>query len=300
MLSAKRIARFAERHKVELVHAHVARDYLTASVAVRGAKGVRLVLTRHVVFPMKPFHRFALRNVDAVIAVSPAVGEQLKKIFASEKITMIPNGLDFDNRFQSNSLGLEFRDLHSIPPDEPLVVTLGELRVLKGQRDFVLAAAEVVKRIPNARFVIAGRDNTPDKKFRRELKRLVRVLGLEEQFLWLDWLDDIAPLLAAADVFVSPSHSESFGLAILDAMAAGCAVVATETDGAKELIGDFCELAPIKDPLALTSLICGLLEDDERRSKLGETLKRVAREKYGLDRMVDATEVLYSNVTKLS
>jgi L-malate glycosyltransferase len=300
MLSARRIARFIEKNKIDIIHAHVARDYLTASVAARARPRVRLILTRHVVFPLKPFHRFALRNVDAAIAVSPAVRDQLARIFPREKIHMIPNGLDFGVPMDREVLSAEFRDLHSIPADQQLVVTLGELRVLKGQRDFVLAANEIIKRFPNVRFVIAGRDNSLDQKFRRELKRLVRVLGMEDKFLWLDWLDDIFPLLAAADVFVSPSHSESFGLAILDAMAAGCAVVASETDGAKELIADAYALAPIKDPLTLASLVCELLEDAGKRHQLGDTLQRVAREKYGLKRMVDATEELYRSLTNLS
>ena len=298
MFSAKRIARFVEKNRIGIIHAHVARDYLAASVAARSAKGVKLVLTRHVVFPMKSFHRFALRNVDAAIAVSPVVGSQLHRIFPAEKIKIIPNGINFGSHSDETKqeLSRAFRELHSIPLEAPLVVTLGELKVLKGQRDFVLAANEIVKRVPDVRFVVAGKDNTIDQKFRRELRRLVRVLGMEEKFLWLDWVDDLEPLLATADIFVSPSHSESFGLAILDAMAAGTAVIATETDGAKELISDADALAPIKDPLALTEKICRLLEDTEKRRDLGETLRNIARKNYGLDKMVDATEDLYSRL----
>ncbi|MBK6724262.1 MAG: glycosyltransferase family 4 protein [Acidobacteria bacterium] len=104
--------------------------------------------------------------------------------------------------------------------DCPVVSTLGELRVVKGQRDLVLAAkrgGQATAKLP----IYRGRvDNTIDKSFRRELKRLARVLGMEANFIWLDWLSDTRPLLAASDIFVSPSHSESFGLAILDAMIA--------------------------------------------------------------------------------
>src|SRR3954468_2229915 len=63
MFSAKRIARFIESKEIDVLHAHVARDYVAASVACRIAGGrAKLVLTRHVVFPMKPFHKFAPRN----------------------------------------------------------------------------------------------------------------------------------------------------------------------------------------------------------------------------------------------
>ncbi|MFN2500716.1 MAG: glycosyltransferase family 4 protein [Pyrinomonadaceae bacterium] len=295
MFSAKKIARFVEKNGIDIVHAHVARDYIAASVAARTTKGVKMVLTRHVVFPLKPFHRFALRNVDAAIAVSSVVGRELARIFPAEKIRHIPNGIFIADHVSNGKLQ-DFRSFHSMPEDAPLIVTLGELKQLKGQRDFVLAANEVAKRFPTCRFVVAGKDNSIDQRFRRELKRLVRVFGLEERFLWLDWLDDIRPLLRAADIFVSPSHSESFGLAILDAMAAGTPVITTATDGAKELIDDKRAIVPIKDPLTLAERICWFLENDDARCSLAEKLKVTAREKFGLSRMVDATEALYTEV----
>lgn len=298
MFSARRIGRFIESHDIDIVHAHVARDYLAASVAARSASNVKLVLTRHVVFPLKPFHRFALRNVEAAVAVSPVVRKQLERIFPSEKVYTVFNGIqmDPDGLPTTNDLGKEFRAFHNIPGDVPLIVSLGELKLLKGQRDLVLAANELVKRFPNCHFVIAGQDNSIDKRFRRELKRLVKVLGMEGNFTWLDWLDDISPLIAACDIFVSPSHSESFGLAILDAMAAGRAVVATETDGARELIPDVNALAPIKDPVALAERIARYLENPLSRVELAETLRSTALQRFGLERMIDETEEIYRKV----
>ena len=287
-----------ETNKIDLLHAHVARDYLAASIACRVAGRTKLVLTRHVVFPLKPFYKFALRNADAAIAVSSGVKVQLEKIFPAKKVMLIPNGIDAvtptaaEKQIQADN----FRSFHGIPTEAPLVVTIGELLVLKGQRDLVLAANEIVKRHPECRFVIAGKDNSIDHKFRRELRRLVKVLGHEDRFLWLDWLDDISPLLYAANIFVSPSHSESFGLAILDAMAAGTPVVATATDGAKELLKGTNALAPIKDPLALADKICEFLDEPERRKFLGHQLQAMALENYGLAAMVDATEDVYRRI----
>lgn len=296
MFSANRIAQFIERNDIHIVHAHVARDYVASSVAVRSAKRARLVLTRHVMFPMKSYHRFALGNVSAAIAVSQPVAIQLERIFAPEKVRTIPNGIFIPDKDRDAGAAREFREFHNIPLDAPLITTLGELKLLKGQRDLVLAANEIAKTHPQVHFIIAGRDNTLDKKFRRELKRLVSVFGLNDRFTWLDWLDDIGPLLDATDIFVSPSHSESFGLAILDAMAAGTPVIATATDGAKELVDDRDALVPIKDPLALADAIRNFLDDDNRRKRLGENLRGSAREKFSLARMADATESLYREV----
>src|ERR1043165_9851527 len=179
MMSANRIARFITKNNIHVLHAHVARDYLAAAVAARSAK-TKLVITRHVMFPMKSFHRLALRNVDRAIAVQPAMVEHLERIFHRKKIVVIPNGITFlVDDVDRGAKATEFRAFHTIPRDAPLVVTLVELKPLKGQRDFVLAANEVIKTHDDARFIIAGKDNSLDQKFRRELKRLVKVMGIE-------------------------------------------------------------------------------------------------------------------------
>lgn len=296
MFSAKRIGRFLKDKQIDIIHAHVARDYLAASIACRIAENSKFVLTRHVLFSMKPFHKFALRNVDAAIAVSQGVSEQLEKIFPKKKIYIIPNGLIMHDASDRERLGREFRELHHIPLDAPLVGTVGELKPLKGQRDFVLAASEIVKTLPDCRFVVAGKDNTIDQKFRRELKRLVKVFELDDRFLWLDWVEDLSPLLSALDVFVSPSHSESFGLAILEAMANQTAVIATATDGAQDLLADETLIVPVADPVGLATAITDIVSDKTKCRQIGDTLGDLARERYSLERMVTATSDLYSQI----
>ena len=297
MFSAKRIGRFLKENNIDIIHAHVARDYLAASVACRISKETRFVLTRHVMFPLKPFHKFALNNVDAAIAVSPAVRGQLEKIFPAEKVVVINHGLNIPDIADSDRLGREFRAFHNIPPDAKVVGTIGELKPLKGQRDLVLAANEIAKTDDRAFFVVAGKDNTADRRFRRELRRLVKVFGIEKRFLWLDWLEDTSPFFAALDVFVSPSHSESFGLALLEAMTRGKAVVATATDGAQELLGNVGKITPIADPLELSRAIKAFLDDSGLARVTGEKLREIAAERFSLKRMVDMTEKLYLDVT---
>ena len=103
-------------------------------------------------------------------------------------------------------------------------------------------------------------------------------------------------LLAALDIYVSPSYSESFGIATLEAMAAGVAVVATKTDGSRELINDDTLLVPFGDPVALAVRIVKLIGDDNQLRSLGEALQRRAKENYSLEAMVIATESIYQEI----
>jgi len=96
-------------------------------------------------------------------------------------------------------------------------------------------------------------------------------------------------------VFVNTSRSESFGLATVEAMACGAAVVATATAGSRELIEDGVTglLTPIGDAGALASAVLRLLRDESLRASLGDRARRLARERWGIERMIDETERVY-------
>lgn len=300
VLSATRIAEFIREKNIEIVHAHAARDYIPASLACRMAKTAKFVLTRHVLFPLKPVHRFTLSNLSRAIAVSKPVEANLRNIFPKEKVVLISNGIDVEALAKAARAEMRaaFRADHGIADDAPLIGTVGELKLLKGQRDFILAAQIVAQKFPDARFLIVGRDNSFKQDFRRELKRLVKIFRLEENFLWLDWVEDTTSLLAAMDVFVSASHTESFGLAILEAMAIGSAIVATGTEGANELLQTNVsgKLVPIKDPIRMAEAVGEFLTDAGLRAELGKNAQARAREKFNLERMIIETETVYREV----
>lgn len=298
VLSAMRIAEFARDNQIDLIHAHVARDYIPASIACMAAPNAKFVITRHVLFPLKPFNKYALKNVERAIGVSEAVGEELRRVFPSPKVAVIANGIDVKAppEDEAEQFRKEFREAHGIPEDTFVVGTLGELKELKGQRDLVLAAPQVANAFPASRFVIVGQDHSMDKRFRRDLKRLVSVFGLDDRFLWLDWLEDTRQFYAAIDLFVSPSHTESFGLAILEAMAHGKAVVATDTEGARQLVVDKSQLVEVSDPVALAEKIAAMIKDPDRKKSLGDEARKRAAERFSFDRMIDETESLYREI----
>lgn len=300
IFSAQKIARFIRQNNIEIVHAHVARDYFPASLACRIAKTPKFVLTRHVLFPMKSFHRFALNNLSKAIAVSKGVEKYLRVLFPTDKITVISNGIEITDLSLAEKTALReaFRFENNIPYDAFLIGTVGELKELKGQRDFVLAAQVIAQKFPETHFVIVGKTNKGNHKFRRELKRMILVFGLVENVLWLNWVEDTTTLLNALDVFVSPSHSESFGLAILEAMANQKAIVSTETDGAKELLSnnETGLLVGVQEPVQLAEAIKKLLSDENLRIELGSKAAQIAKENFGLEKMIEETEKVYRSI----
>lgn len=298
LISVFKLAKFIRQNRIDIVHAHPARDYVIASLAVRLAKRAKLILTRHVLFPVKSSR--LLGNVSKIIAVSSGVEETLKLSFPNEKIVVIPNGIEIkaDSELERKEMRQAFRFEHNISFDAFVVGTIGELKELKGQRDFVLAAKIIAEKIPEAFFVIVGKDNSRLQNFRTELKRLVKVFGLENRFLWLDWVENTATVLRALDVFVSPSHSESFGLAIVEAMVEKVPIVASQTAGAKEILRhrESGLLVPVHDPVVLAEEICRLKKDENLGLALAEKARREALEKFNLEKMIEATEKVYRSL----
>lgn len=289
--SAYELDRFVRRQRIEVVHAHMARDYSLASYAARRNRGAKFIVTRHVLFQLNRLHRHTLARATRVIAVSNAVARELRaqRILNEKQIAVIPNGVDID-RFDhalANFDRAQFLRGMGLPPDCLLVGSIGELRTLKRHDDFIRAAALV----PKAHFVLAGMGET-----RKQLEQLLVELGLTDRFHFLGWLDEPEKLLCALDVFVSASETESFGLVIAEAMAAGTAVVATKTEGAKEIIedGKTGVLVPIGNVPRIAEAINALLQNPERNRELSVRAKEAAHSKFSLQRMVDEIENLYA------
>ena len=285
------LARFVRAHGIEIVHAHAARDYHLAALAVRLASRGRLVLTRHALFPLRRINKPLLRGAGRVIAVSEAVAESLRRngVIESSKITVVHNGIDID-RFARPSA----RD-----GDFPIMVgTVGHLAPIKGHDVFVRAAALICVRRRGVHFLVIGEDKSPQRGYRKFLEILVAQLGLSGNIMMPGWEDDIPSILSSLTLFVSAARSEPFGLSIVEAMAAGLPVVAAASEGALEIIedGHSGKLVPVDDPDSLAEAIDDLLDDPLERARLGRNALRAARQRFSLARMASHTERVYREV----
>jgi glycosyltransferase involved in cell wall biosynthesis len=236
-------------------------------------------------------HKLTLRRTSRVIAVSRAVAESLhsQSVFAAKKIVTIHNGIDFA-KFHN----VEHRRAGS---QKLRVGTAGHLASIKGQEDFVRAVAIVIQSHPDVEFVIAGEDKSSSRENRIALENLIHELRLDENVKLAGWVDDMPAFLATLDLFVSSARAEPFGLAIVEAMAAGVPVVATASEGAREIIDDHNtgRLVPIGDTDSLAKTIVELLGAEAERHRLAQNGSAIARAQFSLERMVEKTEEVYES-----
>ena len=147
VFSAFELADFARRNQIEIIHAHLARDYPLAALAARLAKKP-FVLTRHVLFPLKRMQKFVLKKVGGIIAPSNAIAESLTKqnLFLPDKIKIIRYGINLEH----------FSPAEKMPNENFVVGTIGHLAPIKGHDVFIRAAELVLKKREDSRFVIVG------------------------------------------------------------------------------------------------------------------------------------------------
>jgi len=225
------------------------------------------LLTCHTVMD-SPFSIFlqrpmglALRKADRLIAVSQASARFCCLLGCPEKrITVVPNGVDL-SCFNGNLNAFEMRKELSIG-DEPLVVTASRLIKRKNPNLLISAFAKVLKVVRDAKLVIAGSGREQDN-----LSRQVKGLNIANSVFMAGELskERVAQLMAAADVFVLPSKIESFGLALLEASAAGVPVVCSNAGGVPEVFQDGFNalLYPPGDDIAMAKAIIRLIQDRE-------------------------------------
>ena len=290
-----RLAQFVRAQGIEIVHAHAARDYHLAALVVKLASRGRLVLTRHTLFPLKGINKPLLSGARRVIAVSRAVAESLGQngVIDSSKITVVHNGIDTERFGRSVSVAGARNGYFPM-----LVGTVGHLAPIKGHDVFVRAAALTTARRRGVRFVIIGEDKSPEMGHRKTLESLVAELGLSGSVTMPGWRDDVPAALASLTLFVSAARSEPFGLAIVEAMAAGLPVIATSSEGAREIIEDGVsgKLVAAGNHEALAHAIDHLLDDLNERERLGRNAFLAAQERFSLTRMVTDTEQVYREV----
>lgn len=282
-------------HPTDVFHLHVGtgREDFDGARAARRAGVPLVVQTQHLPWmmndPRKKARLFrALRPVDVVITVSQAQRRTYERIgVPGPLMTTVPNGI----RGRQGSPGrLAARAALGLHPDQPVVLTVGRLTVMKGQRYLVDAVPQLAARFPDVAVVLLGQGHLQD-----QLAAQAAALGVTDLVHLAGHCSDARMLLDAADVFVLPSRHEGMPLAALEAMDAGLPVVATDVIGTSEVVDDGRTglLVPPKDPAALATALGTLLADPDLRRRFGEAGRRRYVEHFTSARMAAQTVAVY-------
>jgi glycosyltransferase involved in cell wall biosynthesis len=291
--------------RVDVIHAHQLLSPASAALLARAVLGTPFVVTAHASGPVGdvaslgrqgPLGRARLRalarHAAAFVAVSAPIGEELRRAgVPAGRIRSIPNGVDTERfRPSTEAERRAARRALALPP-VPVVLYAGRLAPEKGVDVLLDAWAAARRQGALGTLVLLGEG--PE---RRALEHRARDLGILGAVRFAGAAADVAPWLAAADVFALPSRTEGLSVALLEAMAAGLPVVATDVGGTGEAVGGAARLVPAGDAGGLGGAIERLLADPPRAAALGDAARRRAKARYGIHEVARWHLALYREV----
>jgi glycosyltransferase involved in cell wall biosynthesis len=291
----RRFVSYLKQHQIKIVHSHdfYSNIFGMTGAALAGVRG-RIASKRETSgtrsLAQRTAERGAFKLAHAVVANAGAVKEHLIEHGVSgDKIVIIYNGLDL-TRFNLNGDALQRLNLETLR-GRPVVTMVANFEYRVKDHPMLLRAAQRVKtEVPEAVFVIAG-----EGELRAETEKLASELGLSETCLFIGRCASVPDLLVASDVCVLSSQAEGFSNSILEYMAAGRAVVATNVGGASEAIveGETGHLVNAGDDRAMAERLIALLRDPEKRRTMGMNGRQRVEQRFSTENRLETTITLY-------
>lgn len=235
--------------------------------------------------------RATKRFVDRYVCVSHAVAEftRTRLRLPEDRVVVIPNGIDLERFTSAGAADLTFL---GVPPGRRVVAYIGRLEPQKGVAELIEHSPSWLNRRPEYDLLMVGAG--PLESY---LKSLAEQAGIKSRVHFAGWRADVPEILKASDLLVLPSLWEGMPNVILEAMAAGRAVVSTDVEGVRELLGDAAgEQVVAKGAVALAERIDALLTDEPLRRRLENTNQERAAD-FTWDKMVRAYEELFLDLT---
>lgn len=300
LITTYHVYRLIRQHQPDIVHTHTAKAGFVGRVAAWLAGVPVIVHTFHghvfrgyFSWPVTRvfiwLERLTAHMADTVITLTDGLRRELAeeyRIIRKGRITVLPLGLDLDAFAQTPRHGGSFRAAWNISPDAPLIGIVGRLVPVKNHALFLRAARRILDGRPDARFVIVG-----DGETRPEAEALVDQLGLRQAVIFTGWQRDLPPVYGDMDALVISSLNEGTPVTVIEALAAGCPVVATDVGGVPDLLdaGRLGRIVPSEDPNALAA---GVLETLANPPDY-HIAQAVMMDRYGIDRLLQDLDGLY-------
>lgn len=286
-----RLAHTFRTIKPQVVHLQSAHAHVLGGLAARMAGIPAVVLSRRLDNPIKgKIARWKYRHLcDSVISVSDGVKDVLvdagiKSELISTVHSSVPNSFwqyDADGERIRSEFGLD---------STQVITAVGHIERRKGIDTLIDAMPRILQEVPNARALIVGGGS-----HRRRIEDRVTAMGLVGEVILPGFRNDIPDILAASDVVVSPSYLEGCCNSLMEAMAAGRPLIGTKVGGTPEIIEHWVNglLIPPKDPEALAWAAVRILKDRKLAADFGKAGRRIVREKFSVDMMVEDTLQVY-------
>src|SRR5215475_12788254 len=285
-------ARLLRSERVEIVHTFFPISDVWGAIVARLAGCPILISSRRDMGILRSGkHRMQYRVANSLCTQVQAVSDKVREFcicedrLSPEKVVTVPNGVDLESI--DSCQPADRRAAFGVDHDSPVIVTVANLRPVKGIDILVRATAWVCREFPDATIVVIGEAH--EGNYPQDVKDLAKKLGVAQNIRFLGRRSDVYSLLKACDLFCLPSRSEGMSNALLEAMACHLPCVATDVGGNPEVMipGQTGFLVPRENPEALAEKMVAILRSRHRGKSMGQNGRQVIEEKFTIERMVE-------------
>ena len=299
-----RLRRLLKKEKINIIHSHTIGPLLYSYFSTRFFKKIIWIHSEHInmeteiSYSLRHFYynKILLGSIDGFVSIANHLTEYFKKRFNFKGVfvTTIPNSIelsefDIQSKFDSSCL----KDELGIPSKCKIIGNISALREQKDHMTLIQSMEYVIKCVSDTVLVIAGEGECED-----QLRRYVKEMKLEKNIIFLGYRSDVRSLLQDFDLFILPSLYEGLPVCVLEAMASGIPVVATNVDGTNELVrnGHTGLLVPTKSPRKMADAIVELISNPDKIRKMGESARDVIKNEYNNIDMIRKYEEFYESI----
>lgn len=301
--SLRDVRQYVLSNKIRIIHTHTPRTIFSATLALSGVPNIMHLATKHLLtspsdrkwgFLIALMDRISLYFPDRLMPVSQTMYQQIIKQPGVKKdhVVMVRNAIPFE-QFYVPELRAACRQELGLPENSIVLGYTGRIQKVKRIDLLLQAFSQISGAYPQTRLVLVG-----DGEAKSQLESYAAASGIANKITWTGFRKDIPRILAAMDIYVQTSSNEGLSLSILEAMAAGKPIVATNVGGNSEIIKNEVSglLIPNGTIDEIVKAISKLLDHPQLREHLSSEGLKLIQKDFSLDSMVGGYRKLYESV----
>jgi glycosyltransferase involved in cell wall biosynthesis len=296
-----RLSRELHGASTHLIHCQHSRDVATVvpAMLLSGARRPILLSKRVGSYLDKKdfFHRITYRYVDRILAISEVIRHNVLATLPvpPDRILTLHDAVDTQRFTPERGDRARLRKEFGYDDKALVVGFVGRFSPGKGHEELLRAAALLKERFPAARYLIVGEASHGEEEYAERITTLALQLGIAEIVRFVGFRRDVPDVMASFDLFAFPSHAESFGIVLIEAMAMERPVVSTDCDGILDIMvdGETGLMVPPRNPPAFARALAQLLEDLPLRERMGAAGRRRVTALFDQERQLDRLEEIY-------
>jgi glycosyltransferase involved in cell wall biosynthesis len=296
------LAHFIKANDVDIIHSQLSKDIATVVPAMKlSRRTVPIILSKRVGSYLSKrdlLHRLTYAHVDMAMAISSVIHKNVLETtpLPPERVMTLHDAIDLEEFSLQRVSGDAVRSALGISSSLVLVGFVGRFSPGKGHEEFIQAAQSLAASHPNVHFLIVGEASFGEEEYAERIRGSAR--GLEGRLTFTGYRKDIPAVMAALDIFAFPSHAESFGVVLIEAMAMERPVVSTNCDGVLDIVidGETGIYVHPRNAPELAKAIARLIEDPLLRQRMGKAGRRRVEEMFDQKKQISRIEEVYNTL----